>query len=534
MWTGCRTRLSPEDLWSGVRLLRDLPGYLRHPLSGDEARSVLHRRLEQREADFLALLRRIFRSGPADPYRQLLAMAGCEEEDLAALVRQDGIESTLRALFRHGVYITADELRGRRPVVREGRLVAMEPGRIRNPRAIPHLPILSSGSRGGRTLVPLDLAFLRECAVDLCLAMDARGGVAWRKGHWHVPGGAIVARLLEYASFGPVPERWFSQIDVAGSRLPPRYRWSARALRLGAALAGRRLPAPEFVPFAAPLPIARWMHDTLRSGATPHLLTFTSSAAALCGAALAAGLDLSGAQFTVGGEPVTEARLAAVRSVGAHALPIYGTAETDVIGHGCLDPAASDEVHVLHDLHALIQPGADGPRRGMPPDALLITSLHPTAPLVLFNVALGDQASLVRRACGCPLEALGWTTHLTSVRGYDKLPAGGMTFLDTDLVRVLEEVLPARFGGGSTDYQVAEEEDGEGRSRLRLLVHPAVGAVEPETLIDVFLSAIGSGSGAEQVMALQWRAAGLVVVERALPLTMPSGKVLHLHHRRRA
>jgi hypothetical protein len=274
------------------------------------------------------------------------------------------------------------------------------------------------------------------------------------------------------------------------------------------------------------------MHDTLRSGATPHLLTFTSSASALCGAAFAAGLDLSGAQFTVGGEPVTAARLAAVRRVGARAVPIYGTAETDAIGHGCLDPAAPDEVHFLHDLHALIQPGSDGVGRGMPPDALLITSLRPTAPLLLLNVALGDQASLVRRACGCPLDALGWTTHLASVRGYEKLTAGGMTFLDTDLIRVLEEVLPARFGGGPTDYQVVEEEGGDGRSRLRLRVNPAVGPVEPGTLIDAFLSAVGAGPGGEQVMALQWRAAGLVTVERELPLTMPSGKVLHVHQPR--
>jgi hypothetical protein len=108
-----------------------------------------------------------------------------------------------------------------------------------------------------------------------------------------------------------------------------------------------------------------------------------------------------------------------------------------------------------------------------------------------------------------------------------------MTFLDTDLIRVLEEVLPARFGGGPTDYQVVEEEDADGRSRLRLLVHPGVGPVEPAAVIDVFLSTLGGGSSAEQVMALQWRAAGFVVVERAAPLALPSGKVLHLHQRHR-
>jgi hypothetical protein len=85
--------------------------------------------------------------------------------------------------------------------------------------------------------------------------------VTWRKGHWHVPGGVAIARLLEYASFGPAPERWFSQIDVARSQLSPRYRWGARLLRLAGALAGRRLPAPRYVAFADPLPVVRWMHE---------------------------------------------------------------------------------------------------------------------------------------------------------------------------------------------------------------------------------------------------------------------------------
>ena len=89
-------------------------------------------------------------------------------------------------------------------------------------------------------------------------------------------------------------------------------------------------------------------------------------------------------------------------------------------------------------------------------DSLLVTSLRATAPLVLLNVSLGDQAVVAARACGCPLEDLGWTTHLHTIRSYEKLTAGGMTFLDTDLVRVLEEVLPTRFGGGPTDYQLEE------------------------------------------------------------------------------
>ena len=502
-------------------------------MSSEEAHAVLRRRLAPREEALLALIRRIYEARPPGPYRRLLDLAGCEEAEVAALVRREGVEWTLRLLARHGVYLTAEEFKGRRPVVRSGRTVALRPGDLHAVDPARHFTIQTSASRGAGTIVPVDLAYLRDCAVNLHLAMEARGGATWRKGHWHVPGGVVIARLLEYAAFGPSPERWFTQVDVADPRLHPRYRWSARVLRAGGWLAGRRLPVPQHVPLADPRPIARWMRGVLASGATPHLLTFTSSAAALCGAAFDAGMDLRGAQFTVGGEPVTEARLAAVRRSGGQALPIYGTAEADVIGHGCLRPAAPDDVHLLHDLHALIQAGPDGPSRGMPPDALLLTALRPTAPLTLLNVALGDRAELEDRACSCPLEALGWTTHVESVRGYDKLTAGGMTFLDTDVIRVLEEALPARFGGGPVHYQLVEDEAADGRARLWLRVDPAVGQVEADTVIDSFLTAIGNGTEAGRVMAEQWRSAGLLRVERATPLTLASGKILHLHRRGR-
>ena len=96
-------------------------------------------------------------------------------------------------------------------------------------------------------------------------------------------------------------------------------------------------------------------------------------------------------------------------------------------------------------------------------------------------------------------------------------------------MRVLEQVLPARFGGGPTHYQLVEEEAIDGRPRLRLLVHPLVGTLDPQEVAEAFLTAIGSGSGVERVMELQWRQGGLLQVDRRAPLTTPTGKILHLH-----
>ena len=132
-------------------------------------------------------------------------------------------------------------------------------------------------------------------------------------------------------------------------------------------------------------------------------------------------------------------------------------------------------------------------------------------------------------ACGCPLERVGWTRHLRNIRSFEKLTAGGMTFFDSEIVQALEDVLPRRFGGGPADYQLVEQEGPDGRPTLRLLVHPAVGSVEPAAVAEAFLSALGAGSGAERIMTMQWRQAQLVHVERRAPISTAGGKILHLH-----
>jgi hypothetical protein len=253
----------------------------------------------------------------------------------------------------------------------------------------------------------------------------------------------------------------------------------------------------------------------------------------LCRAADEAGVDLKGAQLTLVGEPLTSARLAAIRRTGADAVPIYGSVEAARMGFGCLAAESPDELHVLTDQFALIQAGREGSAAGVPPRGLLVSALRPATPIILLNVSLGDQGDMEERSCGCPLEPLGWTTHLHTVRSYEKLAAGGMTLLDTDVIRVLEEVLPARFGGGPTDYQLVEEEAEGGLPRLLLFVHPAVGPLDPEAVADAFLTAIGGGSEGERLMELQWRQGRLLRVERQPPRTTGTSKVLHLHQERR-
>src|SRR5215211_6306166 len=114
MLTRLQSLVSLEDLRVGARFLRSLPPFLRNPITAEQARAILARRLERRESDFLELIRRTVFSQADSPYRHLLALAGCEFGDIEALVRRDGVEGALRALLRSGVYLTIDEFKGRR------------------------------------------------------------------------------------------------------------------------------------------------------------------------------------------------------------------------------------------------------------------------------------------------------------------------------------------------------------------------------------------------------------------------------------
>ena len=530
MLSGLRTSL-PEvaDLRAGARFLADLPAFLRCPIGLEQARAIVAARLRSREADLLAMFRHAVYGRGSSPYRALLRLAGCEYGDVEGLVRSEGIEAALLTLARAGVYLTVQEWKGRAPARRGSGELWVDPAALCNPAATIHVLAESSGSRGPRTPVPMDLRFNWDHAVNRRLSLEARGAIGWRLALWSVPGGGEQMIALRFAASGAPPERWFSPVDPADSSLHPRYRWSVRLLRLGARLAGARLPAPEHAPLENPLRVARWLQRVVREGGTPHVKTMTSSAVRLCQAAESAGLGVEGARFTLTGEPVTAGKLAIIRRTGADAVSDYGSTESGGVAEWCAEPAEPDDTHLFEDLHAVVQPGADGASLGLPGKALLLTSLRPTAPLLFLNASLGDQAELTKRNCGCLMEQVGWTKHLHDIRSFEKLTLEGVNLLDVDVVEVLERVLPARFGGGPTDYQLLERVATEGPSQLVLIVDPAIGPLDEAAVAETFLGALGSAGGAERVAEVVWREGGALKVERRPAHQQASGKVLHVH-----
>jgi hypothetical protein len=273
--------------------------------------------------------------------------------------------------------------------------------------------------------------------------------------------------------------------------------------------------------------VAQWLAATKAAGAPAVLDTNASSGVRVCQAAQEHGQDIAGTFLRLGGEPYTPAKAQFVSAVGCRAACHYSISEIGIVGMACGDPADLDDVHLLEDKVAAIQRPQTVDRNGAKVQALVYTSLLPSCPKLMLNVESGDYAISEQRACGCPFGALGMTQHLRQIRSYEKLCSEGITFLGTELLRLVEEVLPARFGGDFTDYQLVETEE-RGLPQVCILVSPRRGSINEAQLLTTVFQLLRSYPGG-QIMAQQWKEAQTLRVLRREPYSTGSAKIMPLH-----
>ncbi len=235
---------------------------------------------------------------------------------------------------------------------------------------------------------------------------------------------------------------------------------------------------------------------------------------------------MSDTLFHLIGEPVTQAKHDAVVGVGGVPVVSYGIAETGFLGNSCRHSEPPDEMHFFLDSFAVIRH-----RRIVEPDNVevepfLLTSLLCGTPKIMLNVEQDDYGELSDRPCDCVWGQLGLTKRVSRLRSFVKLTTEGMTFAGTNLIRVLEEELPARFGGSPSDYQLLEEEDEDGCARLSLRIGPDVGEVGEEAVLDLLYRRIRAGGRDRRLYGDIWREAGSVRVAREAPMATRSGKIL--------
>lgn len=101
----------------------------------------------------------------------------------------------------------------------------------------------------------------------------------------------------------------------------------------------------------------------------------------------------------------------------------------------------------------------------------------------------------------------------------------GITLVGSDVEHIVEDVLPARFGGTSQDYQLVEEETETGETELHLLVSPAVQLEDEAEPARVFVEALSRGTPGAALQSAIIKSADAVRVRRLKPQLTANGKL---------
>jgi len=505
--------------WDRALLAAGIVGYLRRPLGREEARAEVRARLKTRGATFLRLARETIFGRSESPYLQLLRWADWDYGRLERSVADRGLEATLATLRDQGVWISSGEFKSREPIQRDGLLIQPRSNLFDNPAGSrSRLGAATSGTASG-TPTPVSYSwrlFSDEAALELLL-FESHGLLGAPCALWlpALPGIAGLHNLLVQMRFRRPPERWFSQV-------PPRRRDAAatRYLQAVGGAFGMRVSPPEATRLEESARVANWMVSARERSGAAVLKTYASSAIRVAEAARRLRLDLTGCVVFAGGEPLTKRRIDFIESTGAKVFARYVATETGWIAAGCphSDPGS---MHLYSDRIAAVPAGPAPATTGAEP--LLFTSVTASAPKLLLNVDIGDAARLRARRCSCALGAAGLELEVSEVHGHDKVSGAGMTVA----VRVLRDVLDQLFldaGVPPDSYELYEEENESGDSRVLIVVDPEVELLEDE-LVAALLERLRSRGPEGKLAASLWRESGTIEIRRQHPNRTEAGKL---------
>ncbi|MBK9168990.1 MAG: hypothetical protein IPM24_16175 [Bryobacterales bacterium] len=510
-----------------ARYSRGVAEYLRSPVEHDW-RERLRSQLANREASWLATVRLGVFARPESPFARMFALAGIGYPDLAGAVERDGLEAALEQVRQAGVYLTHEEYKGHVPIVRSGREIAADQASFANPAAGGGIASVSSGSSGTSVSVrkPVEARLHKHVYAWLEMREFGLDSSAMTVLKPILPASSGLTGCIRALRMGCRVERWFAPGGRAGDSV--HYRALTSALVTQARLSGVRIPYPEHLAPNDFLQPARWLAKRRSEGERCAVRAFVSPAVRTVQAALDAGLDIRGTRFLVGGEALTEAKRRLIESAGCEVFPRYVISEIGAIGYACSRMRAGNSVHLCHDSVAVVGWRRLAPLSQVEVNALLFTPLLPSAPQILINVEMGDAGSLIHDAhCDCAFAQAGLPRRIEHIASYSKLTGLGVTLTGTEVVPILESILPAQCGGGPADYQLVERE-GRGQTELTLRVSPRVPEPDLNRVRQVFLRALEERYGGALASRV-WRHAGAFHTVRAEPETTPAGKVLSLH-----
>jgi hypothetical protein len=518
------------DVIKYSRLAFELRGFLKTPISLEQSKLVISQRLQDREKNFLNLSQKGIYNNSHSPYLPLLENAGCLYGDLEHMVSRDGLESTLQKLLKDGVYLSWEEFKGKREIVRGNKHFQFQEEDFDNPYLPNYYQVRSSGSRSKGTRTSFDLTYMLEKSYYRLPLMHAFGVEDFPLGMYFpiLPSSAGLAVILQMMKAGKNTSKWFSPVDERQVQALWRDRIALRYFVYGARLWGAKIPWPEYVGFEDVVKIAQWIAETKKRFGGCNFACFVSLAVMVCQAAIEHGLDIQGSHFVLGGEPLTQGKRQQISAAGVTMSSTYFITEIGWIGSSCPNIDSSDDMHLYVDSVAMILRHRKVENIDLEVDAFAYTTLLASAPKILINLESDDYGIYETKKCGCLFEQLGLVHHISNVRSFAKLTGRGMTIVGSDFVYILENVLPQKFGGAATDYQLVEEEDSRSQTRLILIISPKLGNIDEKVLIDTILHELRNGIYGGKLASGLWSQTEALQIRRSNPISN-SGKVMPLH-----
>lgn len=500
--------------------------YSRQPVAPDPL-ALVRRQVDQREDDWLRMVQRAVFSSESQPYRRMFELAGCTYGDLENAVRRDGLESTLEKLYDEGVYLSVDEFKGKAPIVRQGEEITSSPSDFQNRLEESWLDVATGGSSGSRTKVPYGTGslLLRDCVSALTIREFDLGQHTRLILRPILPSSIGVMMGLSMSRMGQPMHHWFATGGSAVDSL--HYRAVTRYLVHIGRLNGASMPTPQYLKAGDFTTPTQWIARKKEDGRLSMLSSFVSPAVRMAVLAQDRGWDIGGTIVIAGGETATAAKRQALQNAGMLYSSRYWISEIGPIGIGCRHMLNKNSTHLMHNTVAVISRRRPAPFAEGSVDALLFTSTSPLCASILINAEMGDTATLRPANCDCSLSQAGLGWAISDVSSYSKLTGQGMTLMGTDVVALLEEHLPQKFGGAPADYQLVERH-GKEQTELELYVSPRVGVGDLEAVRREFVRSLRKIYGGSLATRVWEHSDGLRVLERE-PFATPIGKVLPLH-----
>lgn len=501
-----------------LNFVLELRSFLRQRETIEESKVIVRQQLANREENFLNTLRTNVYNYPKSPYLPLLQAANITHDDVIKMVSQHGLEGALEELFEAGVYVTFEEIKGREPIKRNGVEYNVTASDFDNPNLKPLIFGRSGGSTGAPTRTKIDLDHIIQNGRSAGLTSDAHDILGLPTVAWFglLPIPIVYTMGLRLARMGYTIEKWYTPMRTSTMSSGWYYTVLSYLMVLMIRLHGHRFPFPEYAPHDNPLPITQWIADSLQKHGKCELAATISKAIRICLTAEKHNLNIQGLIVRVGGEPISEAKVAILARNGVKVISLYMFSEAGAIGMGCANPSRVDDLHFMSHHIALIQRPVKVFDQTV--DAFCFTSLHPNGPKMLLNAQSDDYGVIEERDCGCPLYEIGFHHHFYDVHSYRKLTAEGMTLVGSDMVNILETVLPEKFGGSLLDYQLVEEEVEHGLTRLFLYVDPSVPITDNQMLVNGFLDALKNSKASAQLAQTEYRQAETIVIRRQAPI----------------